>query len=46
MRTISFENVRLDLNEMRPAINDAKFNAVMIFSNLANMRFYRVKRRF
>lgn len=31
MRTINFENVRLDLNVIRLAINDAKLNAGMIF---------------
>jgi hypothetical protein len=40
MRTISFEKVRFDLNVMRLAINQAKFNAKQIFCTFANMRFY------
>ncbi len=43
MRTISFENVRFELNDIRAAIKDAKFNAVMFFCNLANMQFYYLK---
>jgi len=39
MRTISFENVRFDLNEIRAAINEAKLNAEMICCTLANMQF-------
>jgi len=41
MRTINFENVRLDLNVIRPAINDEKLNAGLIFCTFANMRFCR-----
>jgi hypothetical protein len=40
MRTINFEKVRLLLNVIRLDINPAKFNAEMIFSTFAKMRFY------
>ncbi len=31
IRTISFENVRFDLNVIRPAMNDAKLNEKYFF---------------
>ena len=41
IRTINFENVRVDLNVMRPAINDAKLNAGM-FLYLRKYAFLRL----
>ena len=45
IRTMSFENVRVDLNVMRPAMKDAKLNAGM-FLYLRKYALLRLKMQY
>jgi len=45
IRTISFENVRVDLNVIRPAMKDAKLNAGM-FLYLRKYALLRLKMQY